>query len=298
MCIEEQGQLVEPYELQMLESRIIPGLLQMQTVISEGKRRYLYDISGKQQIGDFYSGKKIGYEMLQLFLLTVWKVCNGLSEFLLREGGICLELEFIYVNLEDGSLQFTYLPFCEQNLPEAFEKCMEQLLRKLDHQDKAAVELGYQAYQLCVGGNANIGKLLETVLGKPLLSEKRELPGRTVGGEWESAAGGNKEKTKEKEGRTTEQIRGMERRDRKDERKSGKYKGKETEKAIEISDIGNLEGEKKAWQGKLEKGKMQAAEAVKKYLPGFSGKLAWAFEKVRENWNQKSKKHPQFLVSC
>lgn len=176
MCIEEQGQPLEPHELHMLENCSIPGFLQLQTNIYEGKHRYLYDISGKQQLEDYFAGKKVGNEMLQQFLFSVYKVCTDLPEYLLREEGLCLELRFIYVNLENGSLKFTYLPFYDKNLAEAFESCIEQLLRKLDHQDKAAVELGYRVYQLCSGGNANIGQVLKAVLGEKLyLQEEASL---------------------------------------------------------------------------------------------------------------------------
>lgn len=187
MCVEEEGQLIEPYEVQMLEQYRIPCLLQMRTVISEGRRRYLYDISGKQQVMDYFSGKKIGYDMLRMFLFSIYEVCGRLSEYLLREEGLCLEMEYVYVNLEDGSLRFTYLPFYEKNLPAAFQMLMEQLLRSIDHQDKAAVELGYEVYQLCTGDNVNIGKLLETALDKQMPEEEDTMPGeREIGGDaWE-----------------------------------------------------------------------------------------------------------------
>lgn len=193
MCVEEEGQLIEPYEVQMLEQYQVPCLLRMRTVLSEGKRRYLYDISGKQQITDYFSGKKIGYDMLRMFLFSVYDACSRLSEYLLREEGLCLEIEYIYVNLEDGSLQFTYLPFYEKNLPAAFQEFMEQLLRKIDHQDSAAVELGYQIYQLCTGDNVNIGRLLEAALER----QACEM-GETDAPETKGEAGGGKRQEEEK----------------------------------------------------------------------------------------------------
>ncbi len=176
MCVEEEGQLIEPYEVQMLEQYRIPCLLRMQTTISEGRRRYLYDISGKQQMTDYFSGKKIGYDTLRMFLFSIYDVCGRLSEYLLREEGLCLEMEYIYVNLEDGSLQFTYLPFYEKNLQEAFRGFMERLLREIDHQDKVAVELGYQVYQLCTDDNARIGTMLEKALEKQMPEVKEIIP--------------------------------------------------------------------------------------------------------------------------
>ena len=164
MCIREQGRPVEQYELQMLESHNIPGLLPMQTVVLEGERRYLYNISGKQQMEDYFSGKKIGYGMLKRFLFSIQQICLSLSEYLLREEGLCLEMEFIYISLDDGSLQFTYLPFYKKSLSDAFIACMEQILRKLDHQEEAAVELGYQIYQLCTRENADIEGVLAATM--------------------------------------------------------------------------------------------------------------------------------------
>lgn len=170
MCIRELGQPVEQYELRMLECHNIPGLLPMQTVILEGERRYLYNISGKQQMEDYFSGKKIGYAMLKRFLISIQQICLSLSEYLLREGGLCLEMEFIYISLDDGSLQFTYLPFYEKSLPDAFSACMEQILRKLDHQEKAAVELGYRIYQLCTRENADIEGVMAAAMAENILT--------------------------------------------------------------------------------------------------------------------------------
>lgn len=244
MCVEEQGQFVEEYELYMLEKHKIPGLLQMQTVFSEGKRRYLYDISGKQQIDDYFSGKKIGYEMLRRFLFSVQEMCSNLSEYFLREEGICLEMEFIYVNLEDGSLQFTYLPFYEKSLQEGFESCMEQFLRKIDHQDKAAVELGYQIYQLCSSGNANIGKLLETSLGKPVSLEKTE-PKESRNDTWEKES--PKRNIKEAEGKNKEKSKNI----------------------LEAEKIKISKKSWKAWKSEWEENWSHMMETVKKYLSGF-----------------------------
>ncbi len=174
MCVEEQKSILEKYELQMLMRCRVPGLLPMETIVTEQGHRYLFDISGKQQIVDYLTGQKLGCVCLKRLLFCLQGVCCRLQEYLLREDGICLDLEFIYVNLEDGSLQFTYLPFYEKNLPKAFRQCMEQLLRMIDHKDQEAVELGYQVYQLCIQDNISIVNLLDNVFGKKQLQFQEE----------------------------------------------------------------------------------------------------------------------------
>ncbi|MCI9136821.1 MAG: FHA domain-containing protein [Lachnospiraceae bacterium] len=161
MCITEQEGLSREYERKILESQRVPHLLKMQTMIVEGQENYLYEISGKQQMEDYLSGRKMDCDMIRRFLFAVEVLCGSMSEYLLREGGICLEPEYIYVNLEDDEMYFTYLPFWEKSLSESFGACMEWILRKIDHKDQAAAELGYQIYQMCGRKNINIKKMLE-----------------------------------------------------------------------------------------------------------------------------------------
>ena len=109
MCIKGQEEIAEEYELKMLKAEHVPCLLEMEMTEADGEKSYLYDISGKQQIGDYLSGKKMGYEMLWEFLSSVRKLCSVLPDYLLRETGVCLEEEYIYVNLRDGSLSISLI---------------------------------------------------------------------------------------------------------------------------------------------------------------------------------------------
>ena len=107
MCVKEQEEPAAEYELNMLKAEHVPYLLELDVVESDGEKNYLYDISGKQQMEDYLSGKKMGYEMLWKLLNSVRELCSVLPDYLLRENGICLKEEYIYVNLGDGSLSFT-----------------------------------------------------------------------------------------------------------------------------------------------------------------------------------------------
>lgn len=169
MCVASQEKVIESYELQMAEGRKIPHLLGMEIIRAEGNANYMYDISGKQQIDDYLSGKKMGYGILWGLLCAVQELCTALPDYLLREDGICLESEYIYVSLEDGGIYFTYFPFWSQSFPEAFERYMEQVLRKVDHQEQAAAELAYQVYQMCIMENTSIRGMLEQVRKKGFL---------------------------------------------------------------------------------------------------------------------------------
>lgn len=166
MCVEEADESPERYELVMLQNQRVPQLLPVQVTAVDGKTRYMYEISGKQQLEDYISGKKIDNAILKKILFSIQKICHTLPQYLLREDGLCILPGFIYVNLEDESLYFTYLPFWRESLQEAFGRWMEQLLRKIDHQDKAGVELGYGVYQMALQENVSMENILQKVLGE------------------------------------------------------------------------------------------------------------------------------------
>lgn len=196
MCIQEQEEDKEAYELHMLKNVRVPYLLRMEIIVTEGRKQYWYDISGKQQLEDYLSGKKMDYGILWNLLYTIRELCFVLPEYLLRENGICLVSEYIYINLENEGLYFTYLPFWNQNLPEAFEHYMEQILRKIDHQDSAATELGYQVYQRCMVKNADIQGILQSVIKKEKTDQPEKEIIKTIDTELEEISYGDVEEEK------------------------------------------------------------------------------------------------------
>lgn len=174
MCITEREGLSEEYERKILKGQRIPHLLKMQAIFVDGQESYLYEISGKQQIEDYLSGRKINDAMLRKFLFAVERLCSTMSEYLLREDGVCLEPEYIYINLEDEEVYFAYLPFRRKSLRESFECCLEWMLRKIDHKDQDAAELGYYVYQMCSGENVSIKDMLESARKRTGQEESNE----------------------------------------------------------------------------------------------------------------------------
>ncbi|MEG1947403.1 MAG: DUF6382 domain-containing protein [Lachnospiraceae bacterium] len=164
MCVEQEGKELEICELMMLQKSKIPYFLPMQTIVIDGKMQYQFEISGKQQLSDYLAGRKINQKEFRRILFSLQNSCSILSEYLLRESGVCLEENFIYVNLANQEICFTYLPFWEESLRESVKQWMERLLKLIDHQDKEAVEFGYQVYQQMLQENVAMKEMLGQIL--------------------------------------------------------------------------------------------------------------------------------------
>lgn len=160
MCIEEAENVVEEHELMMLQRYRIPQLLPMQTMIQDGKVQYWFEITGKQQLKDYLGGRPIGMECLRMLLLSLEQLCQKIPEFLLKEERICLREEMLYVDLQDETVYFTYLPFWKEDFPEEFREWMEEILKRINHQDRECTELAYNLYEQVRRENISIRGLL------------------------------------------------------------------------------------------------------------------------------------------
>lgn len=147
MCIENTESEIEERELIMLQKYRIPGLLPLQVMVSDGRIQYWYEITGKQQLSDYLAGKKICKEELDRMLYSIRLICEKIKEYLLLEERIYLEPEFLYMDMREEMLYTAYLPFEQRNLPEQFRLWMEQILKQIDHQDRAAAETAYEVYE-------------------------------------------------------------------------------------------------------------------------------------------------------
>lgn len=178
MCIEQTGSEVEARELVMLQKYRIPGLLPLQVMVSDGNLQYWYEITGKQQLSDYLAGKKIRKEELDRLLYSMRLVCEKIKEYLLLEERICLEPEFLYIDMKEEMLYAAYLPFEQRNLPEQFRLWMEQILKQIDHQDRTATETAYGIYEKSRLENISMEDVLGECIPKTICRASAAEPKR------------------------------------------------------------------------------------------------------------------------
>lgn len=184
MCIDTTESKIEERELVMLQKYRIPGLLPMQVMVSDGRLQYWYEITGKQQLSDYLAGKKIGKEDLDRLLYSMRLICEKIKEYLLLEERIYLEPEFLYMDMREEMMYAAYLPFQQRNLPEQFCCWMEEILKKIDHQDRAAAETAYGVYEKGRLENISMESILSECMPK-ITGEKQaaELKLREINAE-------------------------------------------------------------------------------------------------------------------
>lgn len=162
MCIEEQENVIEEHELMILQNYRVPRILPVQMMVQDGKVQYWFEITGKQQLKDYLGGKAIGTKQLKSMLFSLEELCRKLPEYMLKEERISLTEELLYVDLKDETVYFVYLPFKCGDFPKEFRRWMEEILTKIDHQDRKCTEAAYDLYEKVRQGNRSIRELLNT----------------------------------------------------------------------------------------------------------------------------------------
>lgn len=181
MIVKAEGLWQESYEAEILSYNRIPGLLQMQTEISDGQIYFWYDITGMQTLGDYLSRRRADGRMYRTIFQTILKVCETTAAYLLEENGVCLETEYIFLDMDGEKIAYVYVPGKKESLRDGFQRLMEQLLRNLDHNDKTTMNMAYEVYQRSLNDQVDLYNLLKQVATmEQVLEETVEETGEEI----------------------------------------------------------------------------------------------------------------------
>ncbi len=159
----------ESYEIEMLVKNQPPAFLPVKVIRIDRNIQLYYDVSSRQSLFASCEYQKISCRMLKKLLIQLQELVNETKEYLLDQNCLCLDMEHIYVKEEQFG--FLYCPWETADVAKAFRKLLEEILGKLDYQDREGVELAYSLYQSVCKGEYNITELL-----KIRVEPQKEIP--------------------------------------------------------------------------------------------------------------------------
>ena len=135
------------YECRMLEVNAVEGILEFKLNQTDGQPRFYYEISSKQPLARLLENQKLREVQLCRLILSLIQVLDRMERYLLPEGSILLDPEYVYIEPETFSVWLCLIPGRKALFSEDFGKLLEYLLGKVDHQDKDGVVLAYGLFQ-------------------------------------------------------------------------------------------------------------------------------------------------------
>lgn len=152
----------EDYQMKMIYSNSIPGLLNVQGQGMDEKSRYRYEISGKISMKVLGERESWNYSQMEDFMRQLIRILKEMDNYLLNVNCLSLNPEHIYWN--DGKFYFSYCPAMEQDLWEKFHELTEYFVRETNYDDKEAIYFAYELHKSSMEENYNIEEILEKIL--------------------------------------------------------------------------------------------------------------------------------------
>ena len=147
--IVEGGFLEEDssYQMEMLRKNQLAGLLPVQVCAINESYEYYYNAGSRVCLAEYLSKRTINSSMLGRFIESIKRVLSSIEEYLLEINCLCMEPEHIYMDEEEGALQFCYGPVVKIGFEKGLLKLLQFFLEKLDYDDRECVTMAYQIYQ-------------------------------------------------------------------------------------------------------------------------------------------------------
>ena len=147
---EEKEPDTASYQIRMLLTNAIPGLLDCKIGKMDDKTLFYYEVTSRQSLQSVFEQRSIGAEVLRKLFEQLLDLLEELGQYLLVPDGLVLQPELVFADANLENFSFCYLPG-KQGHTGCFQKqireLMEYLLPKLDHQEQDAVVLGYGLYR-------------------------------------------------------------------------------------------------------------------------------------------------------
>ncbi len=170
MIVKDAEYEYENAELLMLLNNKVPGLLDLQVIISNGKIEYWYEITGTTSLGTMLELFPLNGEKLKRFIEDIYDMNQQLDEYLLDGANVSYIPELIYFDRTTEKYRFCYLPGSKSLGNNSLQSLAEYLLPKLDHKDADAVNIGYSFYEKSLQEHCSA----EEILSCSMMAEKEE----------------------------------------------------------------------------------------------------------------------------
>ena len=148
MIIREEGEPdAASYQIRMLQTNSITGILECRIHKMDNHTLFYYDITSRQSLSTVYEHQQVGCSFLKMLFQEIVKVLEELGSYLLDPEGLILTPNTVYLTAEPLQFSFCYLPGEKHSVNNQLRELMEYLLPKLNHQEPKTVVLGYGLYK-------------------------------------------------------------------------------------------------------------------------------------------------------
>ena len=164
MVLEKNEVTGEEYMIRMMEQNHIEELLRLQVRKMNGKTYLYYEITSRQPVSQIYENRSLKSRDIEQILTGIRDGMNRTRQYLLNNEDILLDPEYIYMDVDTRRIQLCYVPYSGQENRHSFLRLSEFILKKLDHGEQRAVDLGYELFHQASKENFGFSEIMQLLL--------------------------------------------------------------------------------------------------------------------------------------
>lgn len=161
------------FMMKMLLENEIPELLRIGYEHINGSDNLLYDISARQVLSRLFEVRKMTFDNLRAFVLSLKDLLFSLREYLLDPDNVVLKQECIFADPDGMQFFYCYYPYYRGDFLLELRELLTKMLTMVDYEDERAVRLVYELHSEVHGDNfttANLVEVYERLAGEEHLT--------------------------------------------------------------------------------------------------------------------------------
>lgn len=158
------------YQIKMLTSNEVKGILALREVNWDGGVKLYYDISAKQPMERVFSKRKIGSTELKEILYAISFIYSEAERLLLDVAGFIANPEYMYWDLSTETIWWLFYPY-DKKEPD-LTSIAEFVLEHVDNTDVDAVKCAYEFYKKVREQSVEPDRLYELISVRETPTEK------------------------------------------------------------------------------------------------------------------------------
>lgn len=162
LILELSGEEEEGYHIRMAEQNTIQGLLPFHSARKDGKGYLHYEITSKQPLKDVYEKKTMDYQDIISLLAGIETILETMQRYLLNPAQLVFDPQYMFLEPGKNRIWLCYLPGA--GMDTSITLLAEFILKRLNHEDRRAVMLGYSFYQEASQENFSLQQTLKDIL--------------------------------------------------------------------------------------------------------------------------------------
>ena len=146
--LQVHGIVGESYSDKIFSYQDISGFLPLEIRKINGKKEYIYNISGKLSLEQYVSGNCPGLPEIKKVFEHIFSLMRTTEEYLLDSRGIVLDSDCVFIDPLTGEVGCIYQMDEEKNVVREIGRLLEDVMEKMNQRDKELVFFVYGMHKL------------------------------------------------------------------------------------------------------------------------------------------------------